>query len=153
MPMDQKSEIADSSSIIVYDGHCNLCNRSLQFVLNHDSGNRFVYIPFQSPQGRTICERFGIEFTESTSMLLLEDRQLYMRSRAWQKILGRLSLGYRLASFVIRVLPTSLCDRAYDFIGDRRYRWFGTSSSCRLVEQKPLPEMNTIEKRLPSNSK
>ena len=151
--MNETHDTPVADAIIVYDGHCNLCNRSLQFVLKHDRLGTFAYIPFQSLQGQAISKRFDIEFDESTSMLLLEDRQLFTASQAWQRILRRLSLRFRLLSGLIRILPTSCCDWVYRYIGNRRYRWFGNTETCRLVERRPLPEIIDLEKRLPSNPK
>ena len=150
--MKSKGDDTRISTIIVYDGLCNMCNRSLRFIQKHDFRDQFTYIPFQSAQGQLICGHFDIEFTESTSLLLIENRELFSGSIAWQKILGRLSFGYRLLSFVMRVIPAILSDKVYEFVGSRRYRWFGKSLSCQLVEQTPLPATTAIEKQLQSHT-
>jgi len=138
--------------IIVYDGICKMCNRSLQFVLSNDSSDQFVYIPFQTEQGQLICDHFDIEFTESTSLLLIEYNQILTRSLAWERILSRLSPGYKLLSLVIRIIPTALNDRLYDYIGRNRYRWFGKSMTCSLATPNPVPDLDQLGKRLNSNS-
>ena len=150
--MTQSENTADSGLIIVYDGHCNLCNRSLQFVLRHSARGQFTFISFQSEQGQVICDHFGIEFDESTSMLVIEAGELHTESRAWQKILGRLSLRYRILALLMRILPTGLNDRVYRFIGARRYRWFGRSAECRLIDPTTIPESDAIQKQLQSSS-
>ena len=138
--------------IIVYDGICKMCNRSLQFVLNNDPRDQFVYIPFQSEQGQFICDHFNIEFTESTSLLLIEHHQLLTRSLAWERILKRLSRGYKLLSIIIRIVPTALNDSLYDYIGRNRYRWFGKSLNCSLATVNAMPDLDQLGKQLKSTT-
>ena len=148
--MTDHHDTETAKPIIVYDGICKMCNRSLQFVLNNDSSDQFVYIPFQSEQGQLICDHFDIEFTESTSLLLIEQHQLLTRSLAWQRILSRLSPGYKLLSLITRIVPKALNDRLYDYIGRNRYRWFGKSMNCSLAAPNPVPDLDQLGKRLKS---
>ncbi len=125
-----------------------MCNHSLQFILARARQKQFIYIPFQSAQGEAICAHFDIVFDESTSVLLISDSQLFSKTRAWQKILQQLSFRYRLLAFFMRIIPSFISDRIYDFIGRNRYRWFGKTPSCCLVETTDLPPIESIQKRL-----
>ena len=139
---------ASTAPIIVYDGVCRMCNRSLQFILARARPKQFIYIPFQSAQGEAICAHFDIVFDESTSVLLISDSQLFSKTRAWQQILQQLSFRYRVLAFLMRIIPGFIGDRIYDFIGRNRYRWFGRTPSCCLVEPSVLPPVDSLQKRL-----
>lgn len=115
--------------VLLFDGVCNLCDRSVQFVLDHDPEGAFRFASLQSAVGRRLtsdCELEGVD-----SVVLIEDGRCHVRSEAAWRIARRLEAPWRWAALG-RALPRALRDRLYDWVARRRYRWFGTRESCRL---------------------
>jgi predicted DCC family thiol-disulfide oxidoreductase YuxK len=70
-------------------------------------------------------------------VLLVSDGKIYSKSRAALEICRRLDRAWPLLYYLMAWLPTSLADRIYDYIGARRYRWFGQKAVCWM----PTPEL------------
>ena len=118
--------------VILFDGVCNLCDASVQFVLDHDRAAHFRFAPLQSETARRLV---GDRATALDSIVLVEDGRVYDRSTAALRIARRLDGAWpALAAFL--VVPRPLRDVVYDWIARNRYRWFGTRDACRL----PTPD-------------
>ncbi|HSP98856.1 MAG TPA: DCC1-like thiol-disulfide oxidoreductase family protein [Candidatus Dormibacteraeota bacterium] len=128
-------------AVILYDGVCGFCDRTVRFVLRHDPDGRFRFAPLQSAYAAAALARHGRDAGDLDSVaLLLEpdtDRErLLARSDAVLAILRRLGGAWRLAALA-RWLPRGLRDAAYDAFARRRYRWFGRFDQCPI----PSPEL------------
>ena len=119
---------------MLFDGVCNLCNASINFVIDRDAEAVFRFAPLQSDVGRALVS--GCEVKGEDSIVLVEDGRCYVRSDAALRIARRLDGAWRLLG-VLRVVPRPLRDAAYRIIARNRYRWFGRQESCRL----PTPDL------------
>jgi len=118
--------------VILFDGVCNLCTGSVQFVIERDSRKQFRFASLQSP----VAERLLGRRDDLESMVLVQDGKIYRKSTAALLIAKRLDgLWPLLAAFL--VIPRFLRDAAYDWIGRRRYRMFGKRDVCWT----PRPEL------------
>jgi predicted DCC family thiol-disulfide oxidoreductase YuxK len=122
--------------IVFYDGVCGMCDRAVQFVLRHDTAQRFRFAALQSAFARTTLARHGCDAGAlGTMYVLLEPgtprEHVLSRSDGIVAILRELGGGWRLPALA-RVLPRGLRDRAYEFIASRRYRWFGRYDQCTV---------------------
>lgn len=124
------------SSIILFDGVCNLCNASVLFVIDRDPQGRFSFAPLQGERGRELLAGHGRPADRLDTIMLLEDGRLYERSGAALRIARRLSGLWPLLT-VFLVVPAPLRDAVYSFIARRRYRWFGRTDQCRI----PTPDL------------
>lgn len=115
---------------MVFDGVCNFCSRGVRFILKHDRAGRFRFTPLQSPIGRELLERNGIDPANAETFLLLKGDDVYVRSDAALEIARDLGSWRWLR--VLRVVPRPLRDRAYSVIARNRYRWFGKRDVCFL---------------------
>ncbi len=122
-------------SIILFDGVCNLCNSSIDFILKRDPKNRFLVGPLQDEVGRSLLQRHGIDETYLDSLVLIEDGKIFKRSTGALKIARNLG-GLWPIFYPLIYLPEFVRDPIYDWIGKNRYRWFGKKETCRL----PTPE-------------
>lgn len=120
--------------IIVFDGVCNLCDRSVQFVIRHDHAGIFKFASLQSRAGRELLLKFGLDPHAVNTFLLVENNMAYVRSEAALRIAKRLSWPWRMLP-ICRVVPRPLRDRVYDFIARHRYRWFGKREACMVPTQ------------------
>ena len=111
--------------VVLFDGVCNLCTASVQFVIARDSRKRFRFASLQSPAAeRLLGRREDLE-----SMVLMEGGRTYRKSGAALRIARRLDGLWPLLS-VFLLVPRPLRDAIYDWIGRRRYRMFGRRDSC-----------------------
>ena len=127
---------AQTGRLVLFDGVCNLCNSSVQFIIARDPSARFRFAPLQSRSARTLIEQSGIRAPLPDSLLLIERGHAYLRSTAALRIARRLRFPWPLL-YVLIAVPRPLRDCIYDFIARRRYRWFGTRDSCMV----PTPEL------------
>ena len=121
--------------IIFFDGVCNLCNASVQFILKRDPKAYFRFASLQSETAREKLREFPQAPADISSILLLENGICYTRSSAALRIARRLS-GVWPIFYAAMLIPRFLRDPIYDCIARHRYRWFGKSESCSL----PKPE-------------
>ncbi|MEZ5960937.1 MAG: DCC1-like thiol-disulfide oxidoreductase family protein [Hyphomonadaceae bacterium] len=114
--------------LIVFDGDCVLCSYWARFVHERDIAQRFKFVAIQSPFGRALAARFGVDADAPQTNLAAIDGRAYFKSDAAIEILGVLP-GWRWAR-VARFVPRTIRNWLYDIIARRRYRWFGRKSQC-----------------------
>ena len=120
--------------IILFDGVCNLCNRSVQFIIKRDAAGYFKFASLQGETGQLLLKRYGLK-NDLNSFILIENNKAYVKSSAALRVCSLLGRAWPLLS-VFRLLPPSFRDFLYDIIAKNRYKWFGKEDSCML----PLPQ-------------
>lgn len=123
--------VPEDAPIVLFDGVCNLCNRYVQFLVERDDAGVFHFASLQSDVGRTLLAEHDRPTDELESVVLIEDGRCYEKSSAVLRIAYLLGGGYRLL-WPFRFLPRWLRDRAYDFVANRRYSWFGKRDQCMV---------------------
>lgn len=116
--------------IILFDGLCNLCSASVQFVLQHEKGCKYRFASLQSDVGRALLETYArTEYQNANTIILIDGSVAYYKSTAALRIARSLSFPWPFLSIFL-IMPEKLRDWAYDFIGQRRYKWFGKMDAC-----------------------
>ncbi|WP_062352806.1 thiol-disulfide oxidoreductase DCC family protein [Bacillus kwashiorkori] len=123
------------SGIILFDGECNFCNKSVQFIIKRDPHAYFKFASLQSDIGQKLLIEYGVR-EDVDSLVLLEGKTYYVKSTAALKICKNLS-GFWQAGKYFLFLPERWRNMVYDMIAKNRYRFFGRSSHCLL----PTPEV------------
>jgi predicted DCC family thiol-disulfide oxidoreductase YuxK len=118
-------------SLILFDGLCNLCSGSVQFVIERDPAGRFQFAPLQSVAAQLVLQEHGVADVLPDSIVLVEDGRVFTRSTAALRIARHLPFPWPLVSALIAV-PRPLRDRVYAFVGRHRYRWFGKLDRCMM---------------------
>lgn len=136
---------SDKYQIILFDGVCNFCNSSINFIIDHDPEKHFKFAPLQSDFGQKTLLRFNKNTEDFDSVILLKNNQLYQKSEAALEITQYLS-GFWKYLVVFKILPTFILNFFYDIIAKNRYRIFGKSDTCRM------PTSNLKERFLVDNS-
>ena len=121
--------------IILFDGVCNLCNGSIQFVIKRDKKSVFRFGALQSEEAKEILSSFHTTAEEVNSAILIENGKMFLASTAVIKILSRLPHWHWFRIFM--VVPKFLRDFAYHAVGKYRYKIFGRQESCMI----PTPEL------------
>lgn len=122
-------------AIVLFDGVCNLCNTSVNFLIDRDPEGRFVFGALQSEEGLAVLRKHGLPEYYFDSIVLIEGRNVWTASDAVLEI-SRHMPGLWPALRVFRIVPKAIRDAVYNWIAANRYRWFGKRESCRL----PTPE-------------
>jgi len=127
---------APANPIVLFDGVCNLCSGSVQFLIRHDPGARFRFASLQSPVGERLRDELGIDRQAVDSVILVEGGRWYKESDAALRIARGLGGPWK-ALGIFRLTPRPLRDGLYRLIARNRYRWFGRMEACWL----PTPEL------------
>ncbi|MBB1370132.1 thiol-disulfide oxidoreductase DCC family protein [Pseudoalteromonas sp. SR45-4] len=118
--------------ILLFDGVCNLCTGSVRFVIEHDPYKKFRFASLQSTVAKNLLKQQGSEATSKLgSVVLIDDSGIWFKSTAALRTAGQLSGLWPLLQ-VLLIIPRPLRDWGYDFIGARRYKWFGRTNACWL---------------------
>ncbi|MBK9227738.1 MAG: thiol-disulfide oxidoreductase DCC family protein [Ignavibacteria bacterium] len=119
--------------IILFDGVCNMCNASVNFIIDRDKANKFKFASLQSETGKNLLVKFQKDAEKLDSVVLITQGKLYDKSSAALKIASMLPFPYPL-SILFRVFPKALRDIVYDYIAKNRYKWFGKKDACRIPD-------------------
>lgn len=114
--------------VIVFDGDCVLCSQGAHFVHSQDKAMRFKFTSIQSPYGRALAQRFGIDADAPETYAVVIDGRALFRSDASLAVLKALP-GWRWTQ-VLRIFPRAFRDAVYDLIARNRYQWFGRRDQC-----------------------
>ncbi len=117
--------------IILFDGVCNLCNSSVQFVLKRDKRAQFHFGSLQGQFGQKFLQQNNLPAGKFNSFILIEDGELYTRSTGALRVLKYLDRGWPLL-YALIIIPPFIRDNIYDWISANRYRWFGKRDECMI---------------------
>jgi len=124
-----------AASIVLFDGYCNLCHRSVLFIIKRDRTGRFKFVSLQSEPGRQLLSGAGGDPASLETMILLEDGLLYDRSTAALRICRKLDGPWPLL-FIFIIIPRPVRDMVYRWIARNRYRWFGRKEECLVPSEE-----------------
>lgn len=121
--------------IILFDGVCNFCNSTVNFILKRDKDKVFHFAPLQSEKGKELLAKHNRLSSNLKSLVFIDEDELLEGVDAVTGIAKYLP-GYSLAYRVLKILPNKLTSKSYSLIAKHRYRWFGKREQCRM----PSPE-------------
>jgi predicted DCC family thiol-disulfide oxidoreductase YuxK len=126
------SELPKDKKIILFDGVCNLCESSINFIIEKDKKDIFRFVSLQSNLGLNIIKYLGIDTSMVDSIILYEPgKAYYYKAEAALKIAGNIGGIYSLLS-LFSFLPLNLTNSIYDYIAKNRYKWYGKKEACLL---------------------
>ena len=122
--------------IVLFDGVCNLCNRSVQFIIRHDKKKKFLFASLQGQKGQEVLQQFHLPANELNSFILLEGDRIYTRSTGALRVLKHLGGGWSLL-YAFIIIPAFIRHGVYNWIARNRYKWFGKKEECWV----PTPDL------------
>ena len=125
--------------MILFDGVCNLCNASVQYVIKHDKKRLFRFTSLQSSFGKKILKENNLPQNTFNSFILLDNNKIYTRSTAALLVAKKLS-GFIKLLYGFIIVPKFIRDFVYDVIARNRYKWFGKKEACWV----PTPELKSL---------
>lgn len=133
--MGTGSEINSEHPIVLYDGVCNFCNSSVNFIIKHERDSTLRFASLQSELGKQITGTNGGS-DDFDSIVFYHQKNISKRSRAAFQIAEHLKYPWRMV-LLFRILPTFFTDFFYNLVAKNRYKIFGRSDACQI----PTPEL------------
>ena len=124
-----------AGGIILFDGTCAFCERSVRFIATRDSGY-FKFGASQNPEGVALLAKYGTRREATRSLILIEDNEISLRSTAVLRIARRMTAPWRWAA-VFLLVPRPIRDAVYRVVAAIRHRIAGQSNACEI----PPPEI------------
>ena len=128
---EELEKISRTHPIVLFDGRCGLCDRSVRFLIARDKARRLRYLPLQDP-------RSGIT-GEFETIIVLSMGEVFERSRAIIEIGSHVD-GLKYLTGLLRLIPNGIRDCVYRFIAKRRFRIWGRLPVCRI----PAPDETAL---------
>jgi predicted DCC family thiol-disulfide oxidoreductase YuxK len=124
--------------IILFDGICNLCNSSVQFVLKHDKLKLFRFASLQSTGGQALLKKYHLPETNFNSFVLIKNGKAFVKSTAALMVAKELA-GIIKTLYIFIIAPAFIRNAVYNIIAKNRYKWFGKQESCMM----PTPDLQS----------
>jgi predicted DCC family thiol-disulfide oxidoreductase YuxK len=115
--------------VILFDGWCNLCGRTIRFIQKHDRSHQFIFISIQTEKGIEILKSMQLRPEDTDSVIYFERGKPHIKSDAFYRIAAQIG-GIFKFFLIFRVLPKLVSDWIYDVIAKNRYKWFGKNNTC-----------------------
>ncbi len=129
--------LPENKQIILFDGVCNLCNSSVQYVIKRDKNNRFMFLALQSNTAKKLLEQYDSSLLNADSIMLYSPKKgIYSKSTAALKIASQLTFPVNLLG-VFLIVPKFIRHWFYDYVAKNRYKWYGKKEACMI----PTPEL------------
>ena len=125
------SKEIDTKPILLFDGYCNLCNNSLQFVIKHEKKADLYFSSLQSDKGIELLKQHHINPIEVDSLILIHNNFVFTKSSAALRLTPYLKGLYPLL-YAFLIVPPFIRNAVYDYVARNRYKWFGKSDSCMM---------------------
>ncbi len=127
---------AGDPPLLLFDGICNLCNASIQFLLKIDRRNHLRFASLQSPKGQETLRRFALPLNPLPSVVFIDKGHAHFRSTAVLLSLHRIG-GPWTIFYVLIAIPRPLRDIVYNLIASNRFSLFGKRTECMV----PTPDL------------
>jgi predicted DCC family thiol-disulfide oxidoreductase YuxK len=119
--------------IILFDGICNFCNRTVNIILKHDQDAKFQFAASQSIGGIGLLQKFNLNQTSASSVILIDNEKVYTKTDAVIQIATHLK-GWPRLFIGLKFIPKFIRDFGYDLFAKNRYALFGKRETCRIPE-------------------
>ncbi len=131
------TDLPSDKKIVLFDGVCNLCEASVQFIIQHDKNDLFRFASLQSEIGQKIIHYLGLENRGIDSIILYEPKKAYYyKAEAAKLVLKEL---HTWKKFLYPLIPTGIVGNSiYDYVAKNRYKWYGKKESCMIPSAEVL---------------
>jgi len=125
--------------IILFDGVCNLCNGTVQFIIKWDKNDEFRFATLQGIIGQQMINERNIDTSKIDSIVLIEPSVAYYTKSTAALRIGQSLGGLWKMAYVIKLIPRQFRDIVYDWVARNRYGWYGKKDACMI----PTPALKT----------
>jgi predicted DCC family thiol-disulfide oxidoreductase YuxK len=118
-------------NVVIFDGVCNLCTHSVQFILRHETYPVFQFSPVQSPYGALRMRELGLDPHDARTFVVIANGVVHTKSDAAIVLSRHFRAPWRWLG-AVRIIPRPVRDWVYDLFARNRYQWFGRTSECMV---------------------
>jgi predicted DCC family thiol-disulfide oxidoreductase YuxK len=123
----------DLDDIVLFDGVCNFCDASVQFIIRKEKKPELKFASLQSETGIELLKKYELFNSSIDSIVYIKNGKAHIKSSAALHIAKKLKGLYPLL-FVFIVVPSFIRDAVYDFVARNRYKWFGKKETCAIPD-------------------
>jgi len=134
-PTLRNHSYSSSTPLILFDGVCNFCNSTVNFIIRRDKKKVFQFAHLQSEAAKSCLDNFKIIDKNIDSIVFIENDRAFVKSTAILRILKHLNQPYSWLYLFI-LIPPIIRNVVYNIIAKNRYRWFGRNESCILPTEE-----------------
>ncbi|MBX3165217.1 MAG: DUF393 domain-containing protein [Bacteroidetes bacterium] len=131
---EEINNLLQKQPLLLFDGECGFCNKSVQFFLKREKNKSVYFIPLQSETGMALRNYFEIG-KETDSIIFISNNKAFIKSSAALRLTKYMKGVYPLLQ-VFLIVPPFIRNVVYDFIAKRRMRWFGRVENCALLKEE-----------------
>ncbi len=124
----------EAKPIIFFDGACNFCNNSVQFVIKNDTKEYFSFSSLQSDYAKKILSPIYPNFINENTLILLSNNEIYTKSTAVLHIARHLRFPFYIG-YIFIIIPNFIRNFIYDIIAKNRHRLMRKNNSCAIPTQ------------------
>jgi predicted DCC family thiol-disulfide oxidoreductase YuxK len=132
---DSNSYQKYSKPIVLFDGVCNLCNSSVQFLLSYNRKENLHFASLQSSFAKNLLQKLNIPFKDLNTIIFVENGKVYTKSSAIFQTSKHLIYPWKAIQY-FAFIPTCISNWFYDLIAKNRYHFFGRKNECMIPKQK-----------------
>ena len=115
--------------LIIYDGECMLCNKSVKYLIKKDTKGLFKFTQLQSSIGQQLLKKFNLSTTELSTVMYLNKDKIHIKSTAVIKAFSSLG-SWRKSALILFLFPRFMRDHLYDIIAKKRGLFFKKEDYC-----------------------
>ena len=119
------------NNIIFFDGVCNVCDKTVDFIITKDKKNEFFYSSLQSDFSKRFFKSKNQKLNLESIVVYTEDKFLY-KSRGMIYILKNLVGFPRIIGLLLNIFPKFISDYFYSLFAKYRYKLFGKMDVCKI---------------------
>ena len=117
-------------SIIIFDDECNLCNRSVNFIIKRDLKKNFLFTSLNNDFAQSLIQKYNLKIA-SESIILIKNNKTYIRTDAILEVIKNIN-GFWYIFGIFKIIPRSIRDYFYKIIARNRYNFFGKDGKCLI---------------------
>jgi predicted DCC family thiol-disulfide oxidoreductase YuxK len=125
----------EENEMVLFDGVCNFCDASVQFIIRHEKKPEIRFASLQSPTGQALLKKYDLLDKGIDSVVYIHKGKAYTKSSGALRLCRKLNALYPLL-FAFIIVPPFIRNAVYDYIARNRYKWYGKKDSCMI----PSPE-------------
>ena len=127
--------------LVIFDGRCGLCNRSVGWFLTRDRNDRMRFVPSDAPAAGALLDRHGLasfrdQGNSATILVAVSPgtpaERMLVRSAAVLALLAQLPAPWPVLATILGWIPRRLRDLGYRLVARFRYRLFGRLDTCPI---------------------
>ena len=125
------------NNIVFFDGVCNVCDKTVEFILKYDKDHMFSFSSLQSQFAQDFFKEHKMKVSLDTIVVFC-DGNFLKRSNAILYVLRNLKGYPRFLGFILNLFPAFLSNYFYALFANYRHRIFGKQDACKIPSKEVL---------------